>query len=136
MAGSFTDGFEVEILKIVTGQATSIVTTTPLAAVYVGLTTDVPTDSSAGTEVSGGSYARVDSKGSWATPSAGSVSTNADVTFPAPTGNWGTVQGFNIYDAVTGGNRLAWGDLTASKTISNGDQAPKFASGSLTITQS
>ena len=29
MAGSFTDGMEVEVLKMITGQATSIITTTP-----------------------------------------------------------------------------------------------------------
>lgn len=47
MAGSFTDALEVDILKAVTGQATSILATTPLTNVFVGLTTTLPTDSAA-----------------------------------------------------------------------------------------
>lgn len=134
MAGSLTDAFEIDILKAITGQATSILSTTPLTNVFVGLTTTMPTDSAAGAEVTGGSYARVQTVGKWATPAAGAVSTNAAVTFPAPTANWGTVVGFELWTASSGGTRLGWGDLTASKTINNGDQAPVFNSGALTVT--
>jgi hypothetical protein len=134
MAGSFTDVFEVDVLKALTGQATSILSTTALTNVYVGLTTTAPSDASAGTEVSGGSYARVQTVGKWGTPSAGSVANNATVTFPAPTANWGTVLGFELWTASTGGTRIAWGDLTASKVINNGDQAPVFNVGALVVT--
>src|SRR4051794_38077950 len=100
--GSKSDVLEVDILKLVTGQATSIVTSTALSAVYVALYTANPTDSSAGTEVSGGSYARVDSKTKWATPSAGSVSTNADLVFPTASADWGTITGFALRTESSG----------------------------------
>lgn len=133
MAGSLTDTFEVDVLKAITAQTTTILTTTALAAVYVGLVTTTPSDSAAGTEVTGGAYARVDSKTKWAVPSAGSVATNAVLTFPTATADWGSIVGFNIYDAVTGGNRLGWGTFAVAKSVLNGD-TPSFASGQLTIT--
>lgn len=133
MAGSATDAFELDILKALTGQATSILTTTPLTNVYVALVTTASTDATGGTEVTGGSYARVQSVGKWGVPSAGSVANNAAITLPAPTANWGSVVGFELWTAVTGGTRIHWGDLTASKTINSGDQAPTFAIGALVI---
>lgn len=122
-------------------------TYTPPATLYVGLLTAAPSDAGGGTEVSGGSYARVGVAGSlanWAgTQSAGSTdassgtsgttSNNGAITFPAPTANWGTVTHFGIYDAVSGGNLLYWSALTTSKTINNGDAAPSFAAGALTV---
>ena len=87
--GSKSDVYEIDVLKATTGQATTILTTTPLAAVWIALFTADPTDSTGGTEVTGGAYARVDSKGKWAVPAAGSVANNAVITFPtasAPTG--------------------------------------------------
>ena len=53
---------------------------------------------------------------------------------PAPSANWGTVVAFGIHDAATTGNLLVWGPLTVNKTINNGDPAPKFTAGSLSIT--
>jgi hypothetical protein len=99
--------------------------------VYVGLFTTDPTDDGSGTEVSGGSYART--VATFAAPSDGSSSTNADVQFPQATGVWGTVTHFGIFDASTAGNLLYHGVLTASKTIETGDVF-KIASGNLTVT--
>lgn len=119
------------------------------ANVYVGLFTSDPTDAASGTEVSGGSYARVAVSGalaSWAgTQSAGSTtassgtggvtSNNAAITWgAAPTANWGSVTHFGVFDASSGGNLLIHGALTASKTINNGDPAPAFPAGSLVVT--
>lgn len=132
MAGSVTDAVELDLLKLLTGQATSVFTTTPPTNVYCALCTSTPSDSAAGTEVSGGSYARVQTVGKWAAPSAGSVASNADVDFGTATGSWGTVTHFELWSASSAGTRYAWGSLTASKTIASGDSA-KFASGSLTI---
>ncbi len=116
------------------------------ATLYVGLLTATPTDSTAGTEVSGGSYARVsvtsgttawnNTQGNTTGASTGTDGTTENagtVTFPAPTGNWGTVTGFGIYDASTSGNLLIYAALTTPKTINNGDAAPSFAAGALTI---
>src|SRR4051812_14138123 len=100
MAGSKSDVCEVDILKLATGQATTIFSTTPLATVYVALFTAAPSDSSAGTEVSGGSYARVDSKGKWGTPASGTVSNNATIAYPTATADWGTVVAFAIMTAL------------------------------------
>lgn len=99
--------------------------------VYVGLFTTDPTDAGSGTEVSGGYYART--AATFAAPSNGASSTNADVQFPQATGNWGTVTHFGLFDALTGGNLLYHGALTASKTIETGDVF-KIASGNLTVT--
>jgi hypothetical protein len=117
------------------------------STLYVGLLTAAPSDSAAGTEVSGGSYARVavtSSLANWAgTQSAGSTtassgtggttSNNNAITFPAPTANWGVVTHFAVYDAASAGNLLFYAALTVSKTINNGDAAPSFAAAALTF---
>lgn len=114
---------------------------------YIGLLTAAPTDSTAGTEVTGGSYARVavaNALTAWAgTQAAGSTvassgasgttSNNAAITFPAPTATWGVVTHIAIYDASTAGNILFYSALTTSKTINNGDAAPSFATAALTV---
>lgn len=118
------------------------------ATLYVSLHTTATTDAGGGTEVSGGSYARVAVTASLAnfagTQSAGSTtassgtggatSNNNTITFPSPTANWGTVSHFGIWDASTAGNLLFHGALTTSKTINNGDAAPSFAAAALAIT--
>lgn len=117
------------------------------ANLYVGLLTAAPSDAGGGTEVSGNNYSRVtvaNSLANWAgTQSAGSTaassgtggqtSNNGSITFPTPSGNWGTVSHFGIYDAASGGNLLFWGSLTISKTINQNDTV-SFAAGSLTVT--
>ena len=124
------------------GQAYSFPTT-----VYVALLTAAPSDTGGGTEVTGGSYARVGvacNLTNWAgTQSAGSTiassgttgttSNNAGVTFPSPTANWGVVTHFGIYDASSAGNLLWFAALTVNKTVNNGDAAPAFSTAALTI---
>lgn len=123
-------------------------TFTPPATVYVALFTAAPSDSGGGTEVSGGSYARVavsSSLANWAgTQSAGSTtastgtggqtSNNNAITFPTPSANWGSVTHFGIFDASTSGNLLFHAALDNAKTINNGDPAPSFAAGTLVLT--
>lgn len=89
------------------------------ASVFVALFTTDPTDAGTGTEVSGGSYAR--QAATFTSPSNGSSTLAADVTFPTATGNWGTVTHFGIYDASTSGNLLYHGALNNSKNIQTGD---------------
>ena len=117
------------------------------STLYVALYTTTPTDSSAGTEVSGGSYARVSvtsSLANWAgTQSAasttassgtgGTTSNNNVITFPTPSANWGTINGFGLCDASSAGNLLIYAALTTPKTVNNGDAAPSFAAGALTF---
>jgi hypothetical protein len=138
MAGSFGDYEEAKVLDAIFGQ-----TALPaVATTYIALFTITPTDADAsGTEVTGGSYARqafTNNTTNWPAASGTTPVSKANgvaITWAtAPTANWGTVVAFAVYDAATVGNQLAWGPLSVSKTINNGDAAPSFAIGALTIT--
>ena len=96
----------------------------------------VSEDGSGGTAVSGGSYARASiarGQATW-TRSTNTASNTGVISFPVPSATWGTVVGFGLYDAATSGNLLLHGTLTTSKTINNGDPAPKFNAGELVFT--
>lgn len=130
-----SDYLEVELRKHIfrTGSFTK---PTVLA---VALFTVTPSDSGGGTEVTGGSYARVDvppldANWSGASSTSGLTDNVNAITFPTPSANWGTVVAFGIFDATSGGNLLVWGPISPSKTINNGDPAPSFAAGALDIT--
>lgn len=142
-ATAMSDYLENKLIDaLLRGQTYTMPTT-----VYVGLATTTGSDSACGTEVSGGSYARVSvtsSLANWAgTQSAGSTvassgtggttSNNNAVTFPAPTANWGTVTEVCVFDASSAGNLLFRTALTVSKTVNNGDAAPSFAAAALTF---
>lgn len=115
------------------------------ATVYVALFTTACSDSTGGTEVSGGSYARpglATSLANWAGTQgagttavssgvSGTTSNNAAITFSTPTANWGTVTYIGLMDASSGGNLLICTALTVGKTINTGD-AVSFPAGSLT----
>lgn len=114
---------------------------------HVALFTAAPSDSGGGTEVTGGSYARVNhaasttnwrntqNSGTGASSGTGGATSNVGVvTFPTPTANWGACSHFGIFDAASGGNLLFHGALTATKTVNNGDPAPTFPDGALVIT--
>ena len=133
---SMTDSFENELIDfLLRGQ-----TYTPPATWYIGLLTAAPSDSAAGTEVTGGSYARVGVASSlvnWAgtqgagttvasTGTGGTTSNNAAITFPAPTANWGTATHFGFYTLSTGGALKIYAALTTPRIINSGDPAPKF----------
>ena len=133
MAGSKSDYLENKILDHVLGGGDY----TRPATVYVALYTVAPTDAGGGTEVSGGSYARVAvtiNSTNWPAASSGSKSNGTAISFPAATANWGTVVAFGIFDAASGGNLLYWGTLSASKAVNNGETA-SFAAGQLTISE-
>jgi hypothetical protein len=99
--------------------------------VYVGLYTSDPTDANTGTEVSGGSYARV--AVTFGAPSNGVSTNSAAVEFAAATGSWGTVGWIGLLDAATSGNLLYHTALDVSKSISSGDIF-KINSGNLSVT--
>ena len=132
---AFSDFLEVELRKHIfrTGSYTK---PTVLA---VALFTAAPSDAGGGTEVTGGSYARVQRDpldANWSAPDGtGGLTDNvAALTFPTPTANWGVVTHFGIFDATSAGNLLFHGALTTPKTINNGDPAPAFAIGALDVT--
>lgn len=142
-AGALSDYLENKLVDYVfRGQTFTAPTTT-----YFALATTAGNDTACGTEVTGGSYARVavtSSLANWAgTQSAGSTaassgtggttSNNATITFPAPTASWGSVVEYCVFDAITAGNLLFRAALTTGKTINNGDAAPSFAAGATTL---
>lgn len=149
-----SDFFENKLIDfLLRGQALGITDGSAAAGtgptnVYVALYTANPTDAGGGTQVSGGSYARVtvaSSLANWAgtqgagttTASSGTggvTSNNITITFPAPTADWGIITGFGLFDAPTAGNLLIWAPLTQNKTVNNGDAAPAFPPGTLQIT--
>lgn len=126
---------------------------TPFTAngtLFVGLTTSLPSDANTGSNVveppSANGYARVpvsSNLNNWLSTqiTIGSVSSGTSgntmnyytIQFPSPTGNWGVINGFGIFDKDTAGNTYFSGALTTPKTINNGDAAPSFAANTLII---
>jgi len=100
---------------------------------YISLHTADPTEAGTGTEVTGGSYARVASGFNTASGTGGSVVTNTVATFPTATSGWGTVGWIGLWDAASTGNMLYYTALDASKTIDSGDIF-KIDSGNLSVT--
>lgn len=117
------------------------------ANLSVGLYTATPHNWGGGTEVAGGGYARVEVVGSltkWAgtqsagsttvsTGSGGKTSNNEVLTFPSPSGAWGSVGWTGLHDSSTG-NLMFWAPLTLPKFVSAGGAPPSFPTGSLSIT--
>lgn len=127
---SNSDYAENKILELLVGKTAFATPSTRVA-----LFTAAPSDAGGGTEVTGGSYARVTTTGAtWAAASGGQISNAAEVAFPTPSAGWGTVTHFGLFDALTSGNLLRWGALTTSRTINTGD-SPKFPIGSLVLTE-
>lgn len=127
LAGSFSDYLEDKLLD----HAFRNTSYTPATTVYVALFTVAPTDAGGGTEVSGGSYARV--AVTFGASSGGAISNSAIVDFGTATANWGTIVAMGTFDASTAGNMLSWADLATSKAVNNGDAA-QFPVGDLDIT--
>lgn len=74
-------------------------------------------------EITGGSYARqpVTFNAATTVTLKGTATNNGDVEFGPATASWGTVTHMGICDAVTGGNVIWYGALSASKAIDSGD---------------
>jgi len=129
--GSKTDYYENAVLNVLRNTAISAI-----AQCYIALFTVVTNgETSTVTECANANgYART--AVNFAAPSGGSISNNADVTFPNPTGSWGTVVGWAIVDNGTygAGNQLYYNAQTPNKPIVQ-DDVVKFLSGTLTISE-
>lgn len=106
-------------------------------ALFTGTAADVKGRLEAGTltdeiSTSGTAYAR--QAVTFAAASSGSSATNATVTFPTATANWGTITCVAIMDGDTegAGNVLFYGEVTTAKTIETGDTF-QVSSGNLTV---
>lgn len=101
--------------------------------IYVALSTADPTDSGSGVaEPAGSGYART-ACNVWDAAASREASNTSAVTFPAATGSWGTITHWALFDASTGGNMLAYGSLSVSNAVVNGNVV-SFAAGQLSLT--
>ena len=126
-----TNYLSSELLDHVNGKGSY----TPPTNVYTGLYANGsgPTDAGGGTELSGNGYARVSTSGTdWNAASNGLADNANAITFPTATGDWSSAGHVGRFDAATAGNLLDYGDLSAAKTVQNGDTA-EFAAGELDV---
>lgn len=126
---------------------------TPPTTHYIALVTTTPTAAAAGTEVAGTGYLRqlittsatsmaaTNADASTTSPSSGTTgktSNNAIVNWGTAGSAWGTVTHYEIWDALTGGNRLFFGPLVDSggtptpRAISSGDPV-SFPAAAMTV---
>jgi hypothetical protein len=97
-------------------------------------------DGAAMTEVSGGSYARVQvninggSSPAWTTVTTGAASNGAAVAFTAASASWGVVTSVAIVDSTTedGGNVLFYDNTMADQTVGTADTV-SFATNQLQV---
>jgi hypothetical protein len=128
MAGSKSNYFEDAVLN--THRGTGITAITPRAALYTALTDGEATTV---TEVTNANaYARTAI--TFGAPSGGIMTNSAKVTFPTPSGSWGTIVGWGVVDSAThgSGNMTYYSDQTPNKTINSGDVV-EFDIGALSI---
>lgn len=107
------------------------------ATLYIAGFTTTPTAAGGGTEVTGGSYARVavtNNSTNFPAASGASKSNGTAFTFPQATADQGLWKGMGIFDAASGGNLRAFADLVTNRQIYSGD-TPSFAAGSLVFTE-
>ena len=107
-------------------------TYTGTATVYLGLCTAVPTATTSGTEVFGGSYTRMAI--TFSVAANGITSNVGPIVFPVATSPWGHIVGAVICNAQSGGSQLYFGNLVTSRTIDIGDQLT-FNPGALSVTE-
>jgi hypothetical protein len=114
VSDNLTDAAESRVLNWITGNTT----TAPTLPLKMRLMTANGSDSAAGTEVTGGSYAPVSVTVN-AASGGGAVTISADAVFagmPAA-----TVTGVEIWDSAGTPFRWLYGALTANKTTGAGD---------------
>lgn len=127
MPGTISDYLELKLLDHVLRVA-------PFTApthIYIALSTADPKDDASGLAEPSDGYARAVCDAWDAAASRATENTNA-VEFAEAEGAWGTITHWAAFDASTGGNMLAHGQLTASKVVGTGDNA-SFLAGDLDV---
>jgi len=110
---SMSNYLEAKLLEHVTGQATY----QPPGSIWMGLFTDMPTDTG-GPEVSSNGYARQEVH--WKPVTNSRVINNQLIKFPAATAPWGTIRGFGLFDAAVGGHMLFHGVTSQPVEVNTG----------------
>ena len=126
---AMSDTLENAFLDHVTGNAAY----SAPSAVYLGLTTSSGgvADSGTGTEVAGNGYQRQEI--TFGASTASSVASNAAVTFPRSTAGQGTVYGWGIFSAQSGGDLLYHGSFSSSRVVLV-DESFYVAGGAISLT--
>jgi len=117
-------GFSVAVRNALLDHYFGKSTLTPPENYFVALT------DSNGDEPAAGNYARVSTDSAdWNAAASGDL-TNANViTFPAPSGDWGTMSKAKLFDADSGGNELGSDDLTEPVEVLTTSAEPEFPAG-------
>jgi len=126
---SFSNDLETKVLNWAFDPLSS---PTRPSAIYVALHTANPDEDASGAEVTTVGTAYVRQTGQF-TVTGNTATTNAAIEYPTATADYGTVTHVAVWDAVSGGNMLAYAALTASKTIATGD-VMRLPTGELDIT--
>jgi hypothetical protein len=124
VADNLPNIIENQLLDALVG-TTAYTVTGPIKLALVTANGD---DATAGTEVSGGSYARQTI--TFGAAASGAIANSASISFtgmPAA-----TVVGIEIYDSAGTPKRLAYGALTTSRVVTAGDTV-QFASSAITL---
>jgi hypothetical protein len=128
MAGSKTDFHEDAVLN--TARGTTLTNWTP----YVGILTATSNgETSSVTEVSGNNYAR--QSVTFGAPSSGAMTNSGLITFPTPSGSWGTPTGLIVADAVSAGNIRYYSDLSNSPGAIASGNTVTIAIGALSVSE-
>lgn len=105
-------------------------TALPNTPSHIGLFTTTPADDgTGGTEATGGSYARqayAKNGTNWGSSAAGAPSTIQSlvaITFPTATANWGTINSWGYFTAVSAGTLLLFASLGTAKAVNTDDTA-------------
>ena len=128
---AMSDTLETSFLDHVTGNAAY----SAPSAVYLGLSTSSGgfADGNTGTEVVGNGYQR--QAITFGASSTSSIASNVAVTFPRSTGAQGTVYGWGIFSAQSGGDLLYHGMFSSSRAVLI-DESFYVASGAISLTPS
>ncbi len=117
MPGSFTDYAEGKIADALFGGA-ALGAPASGADWHLGLFTVTPADDgTGGTEVTGGSYARVavtQNATNWPAYAAGLKQLAVAQTYAQASADWGDVVSWGLFDASTGGNLWVFGEMVGT----------------------
>lgn len=106
---------------------------TPPTSLYIGLFTTTPTSAGGGVEVATGSYVR--QAVTFAAPSNNQCLSIGSINFATPSLDWGNLVGAALFDALTGGNMLYFGNLVTPRVVYANDPV-FFPAGYFAITES
>lgn len=125
---AMTDVFENTLLNHIFGNEAS-----PFSApsVWVALFSVSPTDTSCGTEITDGNYARIRAV-NWDTAVAGATENSSAITFASALAAYNVVA-TGIWGASTSGSLFLYGKLSTSKALGVSDVL-EFAASALDVT--